>query len=112
MTVTHANHQVLDAVRKLLLEAFDGTYEGPLEHYLGCEIACDVVAGTTQLSQMHYAKEVLHTFGFSDTTYHTNETKHKIVCKAAKKLIVTNPQNLIFTSVIIELWEVWAIVSQ
>jgi len=71
MTVTYANHPVLDA-----------------------------------------AKEVLHTLGFSDTTYHTNETKHKIVCKAAKKLIVTNPQNLIFTSVIIELWEVWAIVSQ
>ena len=56
----------LDAFRKCLLEAFDGIYEGPLEHYLGCEIARDLVAGTTQLSQPHYAEEVLRTFGFWD----------------------------------------------
>jgi len=29
-----ANQPVLDAFRKRLLEAFEGTYEGPLEHYL------------------------------------------------------------------------------
>jgi len=58
---------VLDAFRKRLLEAFDGTYEGSLEHYLGCEIARDLVAGTTQLSQTHCAEEVLRTFGFWDT---------------------------------------------
>ena len=33
-----ANQPVLDAFRKRLLEAFEGTCEGPLEHYLGCEI--------------------------------------------------------------------------
>ena len=37
---------VLDAFRKRLLEAFKGTYEGPLEHYLGCEVMRDMVAGT------------------------------------------------------------------
>ena len=58
------NRQVLDAFRKRLLDTFDGTYEGPLEHYLGCEIARDLVAGTTQLSQTHYAEEALRTFGF------------------------------------------------
>ena len=31
-----ANRHVLDTFRKRLLEAFEGTYEGPLEHYLGC----------------------------------------------------------------------------
>ena len=42
-----ANPPVLDAFRK----AFEGTYEGPLKHYLGCEIARDHIAGTTTLSQ-------------------------------------------------------------
>jgi len=58
------NRQVLDAFRKRLLNTFDGTYEGPLEHHLGCEINRDLVAGTTQLSQTHYAEEVLRTFVF------------------------------------------------
>jgi len=56
------NRQVLDAFRKRLLDTFDGTYEGPLEHYLGCEIASDLVAGTTQLSKTHYAEEVWRSF--------------------------------------------------
>ena len=50
-----ANLPVLDAFQTRLLEAFEGTYEGPLEHYLGCEIARDTIAGTTTLSQRHYA---------------------------------------------------------
>jgi len=54
---------VLDAFRKQLLEAFDGTCGGPLEHYFGRVIARDLVAGTTQLSQTHYAEEILRTFG-------------------------------------------------
>ena len=37
------NRQILDTFRKRLLEAFEGTYEGPLEHYFGCEIARDPV---------------------------------------------------------------------
>ena len=47
------NRQVLDTFCKRLLDTFDGTYEGPLEHHLGCEINRDLVAGTTQLSQTY-----------------------------------------------------------
>jgi hypothetical protein len=61
-----ANRPVLDAFRKRLLEAFEGTYEGPLEHYLGCEITRDHIAGTTTLSQKHYAEEILRSYGFWD----------------------------------------------
>jgi len=64
--LAYTHRQVLDAFSKRLLETFDGTYEGPLEHYIGCEIARDLVAGTTQLSQTHYAEEVLRSFGFWD----------------------------------------------
>jgi len=59
-----ANRPVLDAFRKRLLEAFEGTYEGPSEHYLGCEIARDPVAGTTTLSQKHYDEEIVRSHGF------------------------------------------------
>jgi len=41
-------------------------YEGPLEHYLGCEIARDHIAGTTTLSQKHYAEEILRSYRFWD----------------------------------------------
>jgi len=61
-----ANQPVLDAFRKRLLEAFQGTYEGPLGHYLRCKIAHDPVAGTTTLSQTHYAEEILRSHGFWD----------------------------------------------
>ena len=61
------NRRILDAFRIRLLKAFEGTYEGPLEHHLGCEVACDMIAGTTQLSQKHYAEEVLSTYGYWDT---------------------------------------------
>ena len=61
-----ANLPVLDSFRKRLLEAFEGTYEGPLEHYLRCEIARGHIAGTTTLSRKHYAKEILRSYGFWD----------------------------------------------
>ena len=60
---------VLQDFRKRLLEAFDGTCEGPLEHYLRCEIARDLVAGNTQLSQMHYAEQDLRTCGSLGTRH-------------------------------------------
>jgi len=58
--------EVLNAFRKRLLEAFEGTYEGSLEHYLGSEIAHDHIASTISLSQKHYAKEILRSYGFWD----------------------------------------------
>ena len=57
--IVGADQIMLDALRKRLLEAFEGTYEGLLEHYLGCEIARDHITSTTTLSQKHYAKEIL-----------------------------------------------------
>jgi len=69
------NRQVFDAFCKHLLETFDGTYEGPHEHYHGCQIARDLVAGSTQLSQTHYAEEVLCTFGFWDNLPHVTQMK-------------------------------------
>jgi len=61
-----ANWLVLDTFRKRLLETFEGTHEGPLKHYLGCGIARDHITGTTTLSQKHYAKEILRSYGFWD----------------------------------------------
>ena len=60
------NRPVLDAFRKSLLEAFEGTYGGPLKHYLGCEFTRNHIAGTTTLSQKNYAEEILRSYGFWD----------------------------------------------
>jgi len=57
---------VLYFFRTRLLEAFEGTYEGPLKHYLGCEIARDTITGTTILSQKLYAEEIMQSHGFWD----------------------------------------------
>jgi len=50
---------------------FNRTCKGSLEHYLGCKIARDLVAGATQISQTQYAEEVSYTFGFWDTSPRT-----------------------------------------
>ena len=36
--IAGANRQVLDGFRARLLDAFEGTYKGALQHYLGCEV--------------------------------------------------------------------------
>ena len=56
-----------NAVR--LLDAFEGTYEGALQHYLGCEVTRDMEKGTTYLSQSHYAEEILRTDNFWNAIY-------------------------------------------
>ena len=57
-----ANQKILDGFRARLLDAFEGTYEGKLQHYLGCEVTRDMDKGTTYLSQTHYAEEIRSTF--------------------------------------------------
>ena len=57
-----ANRQVFDGFRARLLDAFEGTYEGPLQHYLRCEVTRDMEKGTEYLSQTHYAEEILRTY--------------------------------------------------
>jgi len=49
-----ANQRVLDSFCARLLDAFEGTYERALQHYLGCEVTHDMEKGTTYLSQTHY----------------------------------------------------------
>jgi len=63
-----ANRHVFDGFRARLLDAFEGTYEGALQHYLGCEVTRDMDKGTTYLSQTHYAEEILRTYQFWNTT--------------------------------------------
>jgi hypothetical protein len=58
----------LDNFRSRLLEVFDGTYEGEIHTYLGCEITCDLEIGITTLSQKHYAEEILRTYGSWDVS--------------------------------------------
>jgi hypothetical protein len=41
----------LDVFRAKLLDHFDGSYEGDIKTYLGCEIERDMVKGLTSLSQ-------------------------------------------------------------
>jgi len=36
--IAHANRQVLDGFRACLLDAFEGTYEGALQYYLGLPV--------------------------------------------------------------------------
>jgi len=48
-----ANQQVLDGFRARLLDAFEGAYEGALQHYLGYEVTRDMEKGITYLSQTH-----------------------------------------------------------
>jgi len=51
-----------------LLDAFKGTYEGTLQHYLGCEVTRDMDKGTTYLSQTHNAEEIPRTYNFWNAT--------------------------------------------
>ena len=62
-----ADRPTLDAFRIRLLEAFAGTYEGPLSVYLGCEVKRDMIAGTTILSQTHFSLDILETFGHTNS---------------------------------------------
>ena len=59
-----ANRRVLDEFRTALLQRFEGTYEGEVHTYLGCEIFRDLEAGKTLLSQKHYAEDVLRTYDY------------------------------------------------
>jgi hypothetical protein len=59
-----ADRQVLDEFRTALLQRFEGTYEGEVHTYLGCEILRELDAGKTLLSQKHYAEDVLRTYDY------------------------------------------------
>ena len=65
-----ADRTVLDEFRRsfraALLQRFEGTYEGEVHTYLGCEILRELEAGKTLLSQKHYAEDELRTYDYCD----------------------------------------------
>ena len=66
------DRSTLDVFQSRLLDHFDGSYEGKIRTYLGCEIERDMSKGLTSLSQKHYDEEVLRTYDAWD--YHPSET--------------------------------------
>ena len=48
------------------MKRFEGTEAGDLPHYLGCIITRDLLNGTTELSQAHYAEHVIKKFNMWD----------------------------------------------
>jgi len=62
------HRKILDGFCARLLDAFECTYEGALQHYLGCEVTRDMDKGTTCLSQTHYAEEIRRTDNFWSAT--------------------------------------------
>ena len=57
----------MDEFRTALLQRSEGTYEGEVHTYLGCEILLDLEqAAKTLLSQKHYAEDVLRTYDYWD----------------------------------------------
>ena len=48
-----------------LLTHFDGTSDGAIRTYVGCEIDRNIHDGITVLSKKHYDEDILRTFGLS-----------------------------------------------
>jgi len=85
--IAGTNRQVLDGFRARLLDAFEGTYEGAFQHYLGCEVTRDMEKGTTYLSQTHYAEEILRTHNFWNALGPTSETEFVAASLAGQEAI-------------------------
>ncbi len=62
--ISCAHRPTLDDFRDALLSHFDGTTDGAIQTYVGCEIERDMSTGTTTLSQKHFAEDILRTYGF------------------------------------------------
>ena len=52
----------MNSFRNTLLARFDGTTDGVIQTYLGCEFERDMLTGTTTLSQKHYVEDILRTW--------------------------------------------------
>ena len=62
--ISCAHRPTLDIFRDVLLTRFDGTTDGVIQTYLGCEIDRDMSGGTTTLSKKQYAEDILRTYRF------------------------------------------------
>ena len=60
--IAYTYRPTLDRFRSRRLEVFDGTYEGEIHTYLGCEIMSDLDNDITTLSQKHYGEEISRTY--------------------------------------------------
>lgn len=56
----------LQQFKQEFLTRFEGTDEGEVTEYLGCEIERDRVAGTLKISQKTYIRRILETHGMMD----------------------------------------------
>ena len=64
--ICSTSRDMLDDFRKRLLARFDGTYEGALDHYLGCEIKRDRPQKKAIITQAQYARHILESEGMWD----------------------------------------------
>jgi hypothetical protein len=70
--ICSTSREMLDDFRKRLIGTdgvggrFDGTYEGPLDHYLGCEIRRDRPKRKAIITQANYARHILESEGMWD----------------------------------------------
>jgi len=103
-----ANQQVLDGFCARLLDAFEDTYEGALQHYLRYEVTRDTEKGTTYLSQTHYTEEILRTYNFCNATPHLTPI---VPTRASTKTNVTRILFLTSIDVIVVLLVVKDILS-
>ena len=87
------------------LARFEGTSDGMIQTYLGCEIERDMLAGTTTLSQKHYAEDTLGTYGFWGSL--PIETMLPRTLTFLKTIVILH-LSARFTYAIAVLWEVWA----
>ena len=65
----------LDTFRDALLARFDGTTDGAIQTYLGCEIERDMLAGTITPSQKHCAEDILRAYIVGSLGYLVNMTR-------------------------------------
>ena len=103
--ISCVHRPTLDSFRNALLARFDGTTDGAIQTYLGCEIERDMLNGTTTLSQKHYTEDILRTYGFWDSLPLTTLPPHT---PSFPKTTVILHLSACFTYVIAALWEVWA----
>lgn len=58
----------LDEFLMALFRHYQGSYEGEVQTYLGCETFRQLEAGKTLISQKHHAQDILRTYDYWDCT--------------------------------------------
>ena len=66
LLIACADLDVMAKFKADFLSTFEGTDEGPVHEYLGCEVTNDPATGTICLNQRGYIQRVLQTYGMTD----------------------------------------------